>query len=280
MLKPAKPDPKKKWVAVCLSPALIDQFKINEAIVVVIDVLRATTAMCAAFDNGVRSMIPVLSVEEGRAAQAEGFLVAGERNGEQIEGFDFGNSPLQFLTKKIAGKDIVITTTNGTKAIKAAVERDALEVVIGAFSNYSILTHYLLSRNENVVLLCSGWKDQPNLEDTIFAGAMVNRLRKNYRLYEDTALMAETVYRVANRRKRYFLRSSSHFNRLFHILQIQKDVKYSLRRDVHPVIPKLYGERLMLMDSPYVAEFGFAPFVLPNFKRRAARVGSEETVEG
>jgi 2-phosphosulfolactate phosphatase len=280
MLKPAKTDPKKKWVAVCLSPALIDQFKINEAIVVVIDVLRATTAMCAAFDHGVRSMIPVLTVEEGREAQAKGFLVAGERNGEQVEGFDFGNSPLQFRNKRIAGKDIVITTTNGTKAIKAAVERNALEVVIGAFSNLSILTHYLLSRNENVVLLCSGWKDQPNLEDTIFAGCMVNRLRKNYRLYEDTALMAETLYRVANRRKRYYLRNSSHFNRLFHILQIQKDVKYSLRRDTHPVLPRLYGERLILMDSPYVVEMGFSPFVLPEFKRRPAGVREEEAIQG
>jgi 2-phosphosulfolactate phosphatase len=268
MFKSAKPDSSKKWVAVCLSPALIDQFKVDEAIVVVIDVLRATTAMCAAFDHGVRSMIPVLTVEEGREAKENGCLVAGERNGEQIEGFDFGNSPLQFRTKAIAGKDIVITTTNGTKAIKAAVARGALEVVVGAFSNYSILAHYLLSRNENVILLCSGWKDQPNLEDTIFAGAMVNRLRKNYRLYEDTALMAETVYRVANRRKRYFLRSSSHFNRLFHILQIQKDVKYSLRRDTHPVIPKLYGDRLILMDSPYVQEVGHIPFDLPQFKRR------------
>ena len=259
---------------------MIDQFKINEAIVVVIDVLRATTAMCAAFDHGVRSMIPVLTIEEGRDAQAKGSLVAGERNGEQIEGFDFGNSPLQFRTPRIKGKDIVITTTNGTRAIKAAVERGAIEVVIGAFSNFSILSHYLLSRNENVVLLCSGWKDQPNLEDTIFAGAMVSRLRKNYRLYEDTALMAETLYRAANRRKRYYLRNSSHFNRLFHILQIQKDVKYSLRRDIHPVIPKLYGDRLYLLDSIHAQEFGQVPIQLPNLKRRPAGVREEEQVQG
>lgn len=277
-MKPPKSDPNKKWVAVCLSPALIDQFKVSEAVVVVIDVLRATTAMCAAFDNGVRSMIPVLTVEEGRDAQAKGMLVAGERNGEQIEGFDFGNSPLQFRTARIKDKDIVITTTNGTKAIKAAVERMAIEVVIGAFSNYTTLLNYLVQRNENVVLLCSGWKDQPNLEDTIFAGAMVNRLRNTHRLYEDTALMAETLYRNANRRKRYFLRNSSHFNRLFHILQIQKDVKYSLRRDIHPVIPKLYGDRLYRLDSPHAQAIGQAPVILPNVKRRPDGVREEQSV--
>jgi 2-phosphosulfolactate phosphatase len=277
-MKPPKSDPSKKWVAVCLSPALIDQFKVNEAIVVVIDVLRATTAMCAAFDNGVRSMIPVLTVEEGREALAKGMLVAGERNGEQIEGFDFGNSPLQFRTPRIKDKDIVITTTNGTKAIKCAVEREAIEVVIGAFSNLTTLLNYLVKRNENIVLLCSGWKDQPNLEDTIFAGAMVNRLRPTHRLYEDTALIAETLYRSANRRKRYFLRNSSHFNRLFHILQIQKDVKYSLRRDIHPVIPKLYGDRLYRLDSPHALAFGQAPVSLPNVKRRPDGVREEQSV--
>ena len=254
-MKPIRVDKSKKWVGVCISPALIDQFEIESAIVVVIDVLRATTTMCVAFDTGVRSMIPVLTTDEGLAYKAKGYLCAGERDGEQVEGFDFGNSPFSFMDPNLKGKDIVITTTNGTKAIQAAVKLNAKEIVIGSFPNYTALCEYLVRKNENIVLVCSGWKDKPNLEDTIFAGAVVRRLRPHFRLYEDTALIAETLFKAANLRKRYFLRSSSHFNRLFHKLQIQKDVKYALRRDTHPVIPKLYGEHLVEINSPYVKEF-------------------------
>lgn len=254
-MKPFKVDRSKKWVGVCISPALIEQFELDNAIVVVIDVLRATTSMCVAFGHGVRSMIPVLTTDEGLEYKRQGYLTAGERDGEQVEGFDFGNSPFSFMSDDLRGKDIVITTTNGTKAIKAAVALNAMEVVIGAFPNLTVLCNYLVERNENVVLVCSAWKDKPNLEDTIFAGAVVNRLRPYFRLYEDTTLIAETLYRSANRRKRYFLRSSSHFNRLFHKLQIQKDVKYSLRRDTHPVIPKLFGDHLVAIGSPYVTEY-------------------------
>lgn len=255
MMKPFKVDKSKKWVGVCISPALIDQFELEQAIVVVIDVLRATTSMCVAFDHGVRSMIPVVTTDEGLEYKRNGYLAAGERDGEQVEGFDFGNSPFSFMSEELRGKDIVITTTNGTKAIKAAVALNAKEIVVGAFPNYTALCNYLIERNENVVLVCAGWKDKPNLEDTIFAGAVVNRLRPYFRLYEDTTLIAETLFRSATRRKRYYLRSSSHFNRLYHKLQIQKDVKYSLRRDTHPVIPKLFGDHLVEINSPYVAEF-------------------------
>jgi 2-phosphosulfolactate phosphatase len=254
-MKPPKKDRNKRWVAVCLTPALIGQFEVEKAIVVVIDVLRATTTMCAAFDNGVLSMIPVLTKEEGYAMQKEGYLVAGERDGEQLKGFDFGNSPFSFTPDRVKDKDIVITTTNGTVALRAAAAHGAKEILIGAFSNQNVLADYLESRNQNVVMLCAGWKDKPNLEDTIFAGSMVRRLRPQFNLYEDTALIAETLFKNANRRKRYFLRNSSHFNRLYDKLQIQEDVKFALRTDTHPVIPKLFGDRLIEKDSAYAAEY-------------------------
>lgn len=238
-----------------MTPALIDQFDLSGAIVVVIDILRATTSMSVAFHFGARSMIPVATLDEARSLQEQGFLAAAERNGEQIEGFDFGNSPFSYMSQEIEGKDIAISTTNGTQAIKAAIEHDAEEIVIGSFSNLSILANYLIEQNKNIVMLCAGWKMKPNLEDTIFAGAMVRRLKGQFRRFQDTALIAETLYRNANRRKRYFIRNSSHFNRLFHILQIQKDVKYALRPDTHPVIPKLYGDRLIEMNHPFVQEY-------------------------
>lgn len=237
-----------------MTPALVSQYDVENAIVVIIDVLRATTCMCVAFHNGARSMIPVRELDEARAWKAKGYLSAAERNGEKIEGFDIGNSPFSYMKMDIEGKDIAITTTNGTHALQAAVENKAKEIVIGSFANLSMLTEYLVKRDENVVLLCAGWKEKLNLEDTIFAGAMVRKLRPYMWLKQDTALIAETLYRNANRRKRYFIRNSSHFNRLYHILQIQKDVKYALRPDTHPVIPRLVGNKLVDINGPYLKE--------------------------
>lgn len=251
-MRPPKIDRSSKWVGVCLTPTLIGQFELENTIVVVIDVLRATTCMCAAFDNGARSMIPVATLDEARAYKSEGLLTAAERNGEKVEGFDIGNSPFSYMNLDIQDKDICISTTNGTQAIKAAVDHKAMEIVIGSFANLSRLSDYLKDRDEDVLLLCAGWKGRPNLEDTIFAGAMVKKLRPQFRRLQDSALIAETLYRNANRRKRYFIRNSSHFNRLFHILQIQKDVKYSLRPDTHPVLPKLVGDRLYDLDGPHI----------------------------
>ena len=142
----------------------------------------------------------------------------------------------------------------GTHAIKAAQDHGATEIVIGSFANLTRLSEYLKERGKNVVMLCAGWKDRPNLEDTIFAGAMVRKLRPDFHRLQDTALIAETLYKMANRRKRYFIRNSSHFHRLFHKLQIQRDVKYALRPDTHSVLPKLIGDRIYDLDGPYVKE--------------------------
>ena len=251
---PRKVNDIKRTVGVCLTPALIDTFDLKESAVVVIDVLRATTSMCVAFDKGAATMIPVVKVEEAREYQKQGYLAAAERNGEKIEGFDFGNSPYSYMTDKIKGRDIAITTTNGTRALHAALERNAKEILIGSFANFSVLVEYLQKRGLNVVLLCAGWKDRPNLEDTIFAGAMVKKLRGSFRPNEDTALIAETLYRNANRRKRYYFKNSSHHNRLTH-LRIQKDVKYALRRDTHPIIPVFQDGRLYRMDRLKKGDF-------------------------
>jgi len=227
--------PKRKRVSVCLTPSMIDLFRVEETIAVVIDVFRATSSICVAFDHGVEKIVPVESVEDCLKYREQGYLVAGERNGEMVEGFDFGNSPFSYMDEKlIRGRSIAMTTTNGTQAIHAV--SSAKKVVVGSFANITVLSEWLGGQNENILLLCSGWKNRINLEDSIFAGALVKRLRHWYDLHEDTALIAETLYKSANFRKRYFMRNSSHYQRLLH-LNLQKDVKYCLRKDTHPVIP-------------------------------------------
>ena len=228
---------------VCMTPALIDQFDVSNAIVVVIDILRATTSMCVAFDNGVEFMVPVEHVDECVTYKDRGYLIAGERSGEQLAGFDMGNSPFSYHKEAVYGKRIAMTTTNGTRAIKAAQALNAKEIVVGSFGNIGILSNWLIKQNENVCLVCAGWRDNITLEDSIYAGALARKLRHNFKRFQDTTLVAETLFISANSRKRYFFRNSSHFQRLIH-LNIQEEVKYAMRRDTHPVIPMMVGNEL------------------------------------
>ena len=162
-------------VEVCLVPSQFPLYAEDMGIVVVIDVLRATSAMVAAFDRGVERIIPVATVDEARAYIGRpGYIAAAERNGEVVEGFDFGNSPLAFMQEDLSGKTIVMSTTNGTKAIDLA--RNARKLVIGSFLNLSALCDWLSEQDDNILLLCSGWRDKFNLEDSIFAGAVMDRL--------------------------------------------------------------------------------------------------------
>jgi 2-phosphosulfolactate phosphatase len=157
-------------IEVCFSPLSYPLFHNPESIVVVIDVLRASSAITTAFYNGVSKMIPVASIEEARKYKENGFLVAAERNAEIVEGFDLGNSPFGYMNNKVKGKTIAITTTNGTHAINVA--RHAGRVVIGSFLNMEIVAEFLKKEKKDVLFLCAGWKDKFNLEDTLLAGAI------------------------------------------------------------------------------------------------------------
>ncbi len=262
----------KKFVHVCLTPALIDQFDVSDAIVVVIDILRATTSMCVAFDHGTEFMIPLEHIDETEAYREKGYLIAGERSGEQIVGFDFGNSPFSFTPENVRGRRIAMTTTNGTRAIKAAQERGAKAIVAGSFCNISALCDWLIEQNEHVCLVCAGWRDHLTLEDTIFAGAVSRRLRNHFRRFQDTAIVAETLYQSANLRKRYFFRHSSHYHRLTH-LNLQEEVKYAMRRDSHPVLPVMIGDELHNitgMDDKQLAGYKASVFKRQEKEKAAA----------
>ena len=136
-------------IEVCYSPQSYPLFHNPQSIVVVIDVLRATSAITTAFYNGVLRMIPVATVEEAAEYRKQGFLVAAERNGEMVEGFDLGNSPFGYMNKKVKGKTIAITTTNGTQAIEVA--KAAEQVIIGSFLNLDTVIEYLRKSKKDVL---------------------------------------------------------------------------------------------------------------------------------
>jgi 2-phosphosulfolactate phosphatase len=164
----------KKNLEVCFSPALFRRFENRGAIVVVIDVFRASSAICTAFQNGAGSIIPVAEVEEARDLKRKGFLVAAERDGYVLDFADFGNSPFNFTREKVEGRTIAYSTTNGTQLIRTA--SSAYAVVIGSFLNISALCKWLTAQDRDVVLFCAGWKEKFNLEDSVCAGAIGERL--------------------------------------------------------------------------------------------------------
>lgn len=239
--------PRHKTIEVCLSPAMIQLYDIRHSIVVVIDVLRASSSICVAFANGAERIVPVMSVDESMSYRNRGYIVGAERNGEMIEGFDLGNSPFSFMGNKVKGKSIALTTSNGTRAIQSA--KSAHQVVIGSFLNLNILTDWLRAQDQNVVCLCSGWKNVFNLEDTLLAGAIVNRLISEFEYSSncDSAIASQHLYNLAKDDMYRFLENSSHRKRLER-LHIEEDIRYCLSPNQCPVIPVLSGDELVKMD--------------------------------
>jgi len=234
----------RKHIEVCFSPFLFELYKEEYEIVVVIDVLRATSAICAAFDNGVKSIIPVDSIETAREYQKKGYLVGAERQGKIVEGFDFGNSPFSFMNEELRGKDIVLTTTNGTKAIHLV--KDAKQVVIGSLLNLDALCHWLEKQNKHTLCLCSGWQNKFNLEDTICAGAISDYLINTGKFIseEDSSIAAKYLYLSAKDNYFGYLKSSSHRRRLKN-LNLNEDIKFCLTPNTSLAIPVLHEDKLV-----------------------------------
>ncbi len=237
-------------IETCFSPALLPHFGYKNSAVVVIDILRATSSICVAFANGAKTVIPVETLEECKWFQDKGFLAAAERGGEKIEGFDFGNSPFSFRDEKIRGKEIVFSTTNGTRAIKATA--DAALVIICSFVNLEILCEYLCEKQLDILCMCAGWKNKFNLEDSLFAGAVTRKLIKSGKFITecDSSKAAMQLYDNASNDLFSFLENSSHRIRLKK-LNIDEDVRFCLDPDSSNVLPILSGDRL----TDYYPEF-------------------------
>ncbi|HCM58946.1 MAG TPA: 2-phosphosulfolactate phosphatase [Bacteroidales bacterium] len=163
-----------KSLEICFTPAAFDAHADSGAIVVIVDVLRATSSICTAFANGVREIIPVTTVEEAREMKSKGFLVAAERDGYVLDFADFGNSPFNFSAEKIKGRSVVYSTTNGTGIMKRA--SGSHDVVIGSYLNISAVCRWLEEQDRKVIIVCAGWKNRFSLEDAVCAGAMALKL--------------------------------------------------------------------------------------------------------
>jgi 2-phosphosulfolactate phosphatase len=240
--------PQKPFLHTLLSPRLLDLYDVNNSIVVIIDVFRATSTIATALYNGAEKVIPVAGVEDcitiGKNLNA---ITAGERDGKIIEGLQHGNSPAEYFRSFIEGKTLVLTTTNGTKLLHMALDRGASEVITGSFPNLSAVCEHLITLNKNVILGCSAWKDRFNLEDTLFAGAVISKIKEHFAIHCDSSLMAEDMYQLHCKDLYSFIRKTTHWNRLA-AYGLEKDLEYCVTPDIANVLP-VYKDGALIAGS-------------------------------
>jgi 2-phosphosulfolactate phosphatase len=232
----------KRCVEVCFSPGLFEYVLTKgDFVVVLVDILRATTTICTAIANGAEAIIPVASHEEARRLKSEGLLVASEKDGVQLDFADFGNSAFSFTRDSIGGKTLVYCTTNGTRALQMA--KSASSLVIGAFINISALTEWLAREQKNVVILCSGWKNRFCLEDALFAGALTGRLLET-RLFLsscDSAHASMDLWNLAKGDVLEYVEKAAQRHRLKR-LALDDVIPYSFECDQVKVVPVFDGK--------------------------------------
>ncbi len=220
-----------------LSPRLLEIYDVSESIVVIIDVFRATSTIATALYNGASRIIPVDSVEKCiELGNITGGITAGERDGKVIAGLAYGNSPAEYPRTFIEGKTLILTTTNGTKLLHMALQSGASEVITGSFPNLSAVCDHLIKQQKNVFLGCSAWKDRFNLEDTLFAGAVIERVKEQFTIHCDSSLMAENIYSQHKQDIKSFIRHTTHWHRLAQY-GLEKDLEYCVSPDLANVLP-------------------------------------------
>ena len=229
-------------IDICLTPSIVDLFDLSYKKVVVIDVFRATSAMCVFLNNGGDKVIPVATIEEAIQYKTKHnelhnhkYLVAAERNGVVVPGFDLGNSPLSYHDQQFNNVSLVITTTNGTLAINKA-HTAGRGMLLASFLNINAVVSHIVSQEaSDVLIVCSGWKGRTCIEDILLAGSLSQILLKNhgFQTDSDAVLLAKNMYNLAHQDLFSFLKNSSYRKRM----NLDEDVKYCLQTNIMDIVP-------------------------------------------
>lgn len=238
----------RKKIEVCFSPALFKEYRNPESIAVVVDILRATSAIVTAFMNGVSRIIPVETLQEAEEYKKKGFLVAAERDGLVQPFADFGNSPFNFTEERVKDQQIVYSTTNGTQAIHEA--GDCHRIVIGAYLNFTALSDWLISQQRDIIILCSAWKNKFNIEDTLFAGALAERLLRQPEFYSicDSALVSIDLYQLAKNNLLGYIDKAAQRHRL-RKNNLDDVIEYCHTFNLTTLIPVFEKDHLVALQS-------------------------------
>lgn len=230
-------------IELSLTPALYEWRGIKENhTTVAVDILRATTAVCAAFQAGAEEIVPLDTLEALEVFRQRGWMRAAERGGMKIGDAEYGNSPTEYLRHDLKGQRIAYSTTNGTVCILRG--SDAERTLVGCFANISVLTEKLLQEPQDLVILCSGWKNDFSIEDTLFAGALCQRLIESglYSSTHDSVHMAISLWQLCqNDPYGYCLQHASHVKRLQGFGEgAIRDIAFAFQQDTCPLVPYLH----------------------------------------
>lgn len=235
---------KKPIVEVCLSPALLHLYDTSNANVVIIDVFRATSTIATVLYRGAKEVIPVAAVDEciRLGGTITNSITAGERDGKVAPGLQYGNSPLEYPEDFIKDKTMVLTTTNGTKLLHMV--GDHRNIITGAFVNLNAVVDFLRQEKKHVILACAAWKDRVNLEDSLFAGAVVDALSNDFEVLCDSAVMTQRMFHQSQGQLLEFLKASNHYRRLSGF-GLHEDLAFCTTPDLCPIVPIYKNGRLV-----------------------------------
>lgn len=224
---------------VCFSPALFPYYCDNpqNTLAIAVDVFRASSTICAMLAAGASAVYPVADIHDAEKAKQRSLLVGAERNADKCSFADFGNSPFDYTADKVKDAEIVFSTTNGTQVIKEASA--CKELIIGAFVNIGSVADFCCNANLNVLICCAGWNNRFNIEDSLFAGALCERLLQSgkFEFQSDAALTSLHLWEAAKADVWTYLQKSEHIERLMQ-RGLEKDVRFCLTMDAVNVLPK------------------------------------------
>ena len=237
-----------KKINVCLSPSLYEYYSEDNTIVVMLDAIRASATICTAFMNDVELIIPVSDKDVAKDYRNRGYIIAGEREGEKLKDFDYGNSPFNFSEENIKGRKLAFTTTNGTQAVNLVKngKNKNIELIIGSFINISALVDFLNRQKKDILILCSGWKFTVNIEDSLLAGRIVDLLIKKdkFEVLEAANLVYNLFLSAGDSYYDFVIANSPRLNSKSK--KLEKDFRYCLTEDLTDVIPYLKVNELVL----------------------------------
>lgn len=232
-----------KQIDICITPDLFDRYNVDNKIVVIVDILRATTIITTLFHNGLNRLIPVKSLDEAKEYKMNGYLVAAERNGKKVDFADFGNSPFEFTSEKIKDKTLVYSSTNGTNTINIA--KNAEQVIIASFLNLSSISQYLEKQDRDILILCSGWMGDFCTEDFLFAGALSKLLMNTnkFSFNSDSVQVSIDLWNMAGKNLSDYIKTMHQYKRLVNF-GFREIVEYCFKIDTAKVIPVLKNDYL------------------------------------
>ncbi len=236
-------------IEVLMIPQVSGNWEMFEKRVVVLDILRATSTIVTALGNKALEVIPTIETDEvielAKTLGSSECVTGGERKGMKITGFDLGNSPLEYTPAKVAGKKVIMSTTNGTRAIKSA--QGASEVLIGSFLNLQVIVDHLKEVDQDTLIVCSGRNNYLSLEDLACAGAIIDRLREyiDNEMATDATKLAHYVWKHAQHDLEGFINSTQH-GRYLKEIGMEADLSVCSAFDEVPILPRYQNGKISL----------------------------------